>query len=119
MPENIQGERLASVETELRYIRETLQRVSVTMETLAINQIKIESIEIELKKAEDRHAALDSDHELVSKGLANLEKEMHDFRVWIKARLWVAVTLMTLAASLTGFLLHLFGPLVVERLFTP
>lgn len=102
------GERLASVETEIRSMRKMLERITETMERLARGDERMNAIEKDLQRVSDAMKALDSDNDLQAAKIDRLENEAAKLTAFVYSRWWVLVTITTVAATVGGYFLQKF-----------
>lgn len=101
------GERLASLETEMKGIRRAMERMTETMERLASSEIRIQQIEQMCKEQKGEAKAHEEEFDLIENRLNNFEQEQKDLKQWIKTRWWVIVTVTTIAATIGGYVMQI------------
>ena len=92
-------ERIASMETEVRIMRETMERLADANENLVKTIVRLESVQRDLGKIEDSIKAHDTDIDLVGKRLDALEQKQWKVN-------WLVAGLITAVATVGGWVLQ-------------
>lgn len=117
MPE-IHGERLASLETEIRLIREAMSRMSETMDHLADNLIRIQQMEkiVERQNQEIRSHDMEfgSIRQAMSTEFTHVRQQMTDTTIqhnklheYVHSRVWVLMTITMIGSTLGGYVMQI------------
>lgn len=106
MADGPDGERLVALETELRYIRQAIDRISVYMDRTQEMQNNIHRLEIQLDQANKKLTIYDTDFALLTKRIAQEEREFEKFKEWATSRWWLLVSVVSVSAPVGGFIIQ-------------